>query len=150
MAKIGIFEEAPQKWFRFDADTEVLLQHIDKGRVNTILMQGAEAAKKMKAKAGDMQDIMLGKAAVFGWRNTERHDEPGFLLPDGSPIPFTPENRNRLMTKSKLFSDFVYRVCTDERQFLEQEAPALEPEDLKDLDELLEELEKEEETPGNE
>lgn len=149
MAKIGVFDEAPQKWFRYDMDTEVRLQYINKGAVNTILMQGAEVAKKMKARAGDMQDVLLGKAAVLGWRKIEDETHPGFLLPDGTPVAFTPENRNRFMTKSRNFSEWVYRICTDEMQFLPDEVPVLEVEDLKDVDALLEELALEEK-PGNE
>jgi len=149
MAKVGVFEEAPEKWFRYDSDTEVLLKHVPKSRVNTILMQGAEVARKMKAKAGDLQDIYLGKEAVRGWRKIDNHDEPGFLLPDGSPIPFVPENRNKLMTKSKRFSEFVYGTCTDENKYLEDEFPQLDGEDLKELDDLLGELQKDEDIPGN-
>jgi len=149
MAKVGIFDEAPRKWFKYDSDTEVLLQYIEKGKVNTILMQGAEAAKKMKAKSGDVQDIFLGREAVFGWRKAGTETEPGFLLPDGTPLPFSAENRNRLMTKSKRFSEFVFRVCTDELQFLEEDLPDLAGDDLKGLDDLLQELGKEEEAPGN-
>lgn len=149
MGKVGVFEEAPKKWFKYDSDTEVQLQYIEKGRVNTILMQGAEAAKKMKAKSSDVQDIFLGREAVFGWRKIDTDGEPGFMLPDGTAFPFHAENRNRLMTKSKRFAEFVFRICTDEIQFLEEELPELSGDDLKGLDEILAELGQEEDLPGN-
>lgn len=148
MAKIGVFEGEQKRWFRYDSDTEVLLKYIDKGRVNTILIQGAETAKKMKANPSDMQDILLGKEAIFGWRKIGNHEEPGFLLPDGTPAPFTPDNRNRFMTKSKRFSEFVYATCTNENKFLDDEPLELSGEDLKDLDRLLDEI-GEEDLPGN-
>ncbi len=151
MAKIGVFEEAPQKWFKFDSDTEVLLKHIEKGRINAILLQGAEAAKKMSAKSSDVQDIFLGKEAVFGWRKVDAHKEPGFLLPDGSPLPFTAANRNLLMTKSKRFAEWVFNVCSNDLAYLDEDTPQLEAGDLKGLDELLEELATtgDEDLPGN-
>jgi len=151
MAKIGVFEEAPQKWFRFDADTEVLLKHIEKGRVNAILLQGAEAAKKMKARGSDVQDIFLGKETVFGWRKVDAHEEPGFLLPDGTPLPFTAANRNLLMTKNRRFAEWVFATSTNDLAYLDEDGPLLEASDLKDLDELLEELATtgEEDIPGN-
>ena len=149
MAKVGIFDTPPSKWFKFDSDTEVLLRHIDKGAVNTILMRGAAAAKTMKAKAGHVQDIFLGKEAVLGWRQVGDENKPGFLLPDGTPFPFSPENRNRLMTKSKRFSEWVFRLCSDDQQFLEEEPEELAGDDLKGLDDLLDELGNEEELPGN-
>ena len=147
MAKIGVFETSPRKWFPFDSDTEVNIEYIDKARVNTILMNGAEAAKKMKAKSGAIQDVYLGKAAVHGWRKVGGENHPGFLLPNGDPIPFSPENRNMLMTKSQQFSEFVYRTCTDENKFLEDDS-LLNGDDLVGLDELLLSLEKEEENLG--
>lgn len=141
MGKVGIFETPPQKWFKYDNDTEVLIQYIDKGKVNTILMNGAEAAKKMKAKPGILQDIFLGKAAVFGWRKIDDEAHPGFLMPDGTPIPFTDENRNRLITKNQRFSEWVYRICTDDMQFLDDEPVSdLDAADLSDIDEVLDRL----------
>ena len=150
MAKIGVFEEAPQKWFRFDTDTEVLLQYIEKGHINTILLQGAEAAKRMKAKGSDVQDIFLGKEAVFGWRKVGNEKDPGFMLPDGTPLPFTTANRNLLMTKNRRFAEWVFNVCSNDLSFLDEAAPQLDGQDLKGLDDLLEEMAKEEEAPGNE
>lgn len=146
--KIGIFETPPQKWFAFDKDTEVLIQYIEKSALNDILMNGADAAKKMKAKVGAVQDIFLGKAAVSGWHKIENHDEPGMLLPNGDPLPFSPENRNLAITKSQRFSEFVYRTATDETNFLDNDLPELDADDLKGLDAILEEFGKEGQ-PGN-
>jgi hypothetical protein len=147
--KVGIFETPPQKWFPYGADVEVLLQFLEKETVNDILMKGAEAAKKMKAKPTHVQDIFLGKSAVLGWRNPSDHDQPGLSLPDGKPLPFTPENRNLLIAKSQRFSEFVYRTCTDETKFLDDDLPQLDAGDLRGLDDLLSEMAKEEK-PGNE
>lgn len=147
--KIGIFETPPQKWFPFDKDTEVLIGYIEKSQLNDILLKGADAAKKMKAKSGAVQDIFLGKAAVFGWRQIENHDQPGMLLPDGSPLPFSPENRNLAITKSQRFSEFVYRTATDETNFLDNDIPELDADDLKGLDAILDAFSKEDEQPGN-
>lgn len=146
--KIGIFDTPPQKWFLFDKDTEVLIQYIEKAKLNNILLQGAEAAKKMKAKAGAVQDIFLGKAAVFGWRKTTDHEQPGMLLPNGDPLTFTPENRNLAITKSQRFSEFVYRIATDETKFLDDDLPELDADDLKELEDVLLEFGKEEQV-GN-
>lgn len=147
MAKIGVFQTNPRKWFPYDSDTEILIEYLDKSRVNTILMNGAESAKKMKAKSSPIQDVFLGKAAIHGWRNTKDENHPGLLLPNGDPIQFTPENRNMLMAKSQQFSEFVYRTCTDENNFLEEES-LLNGDDLQGLDELLNSLNKEEEDLG--
>lgn len=148
MAKIGIFEKAQRKWFPYDSDTEVQIEYIDKGRINTILMKGAEAAKKLKGKSSPIQDIFLGKAAVHGWRKIGDENHPGLLMPNGDPIPFTPENRNMLMAKSQRFSEFVFRTCSDANEFIEDDE-LLNGEDLQGLDDLLDSLEKGEESLGN-
>lgn len=141
MAKVGLFDTPPRKKFQYDEDTEVLIEYISKARVNTILMKGAEAAKKVKATTSSLQDIFLGKSAVHGWNLIGDETKPGFALPDGTPLSFNPANRNLMMTKSQKFSEFVYRICTDETKFLETDS-LLEGEDLQGLEELLDDLEK--------
>jgi len=125
MAKVGIFETPPKKWFDFDPDTEVLIQHVDKEAMARLLKQAGEAAQKVKAKAGVVSDMFLGKAAVHGWRNKKDHDHPGLLLPGGDPLHFSPENRNTLMTRCREFSEFVFTTSTNAAGFLDDGANGL-------------------------
>lgn len=138
MAKIGVFNEAPQKYIQFDEDTEILLRYVDKEELAGLIRKANEISQKLKTQQNMAYDMFLGKKAVLGWRNIKDHNHPGLLLPGGEPISFTPENRNMLMTKSRDFSEFVFQKCTDASLFL-----ASAPEELVDgttLEKLLEDM----------
>lgn len=80
--------------------------------------QIGEVSQKLKTPQSTAYDMFLGKKAVVGWRNIKDHNHPGLLLPGGAPIPFTAENRNMLMTKSREFSEFVFQKSTNASLFL--------------------------------
>jgi len=118
MAKVGIFEKAPQKWIQFDSDTEVLIEYVDKETLSKLIKQANEVSQKVKTPQGMAYDMFLGKKAVQGWRHSEKHDLPGFVLPSGEPLYFNAENRNTLMTKYREFSEFVFQKSTTAALFL--------------------------------
>ena len=144
MAKVGIFDAPPRKWFPYDADTEVDLEFISKERMNKILTKAEAAAKKMGSPQALVYDMFLGKAAVQGWRHIDQEknpDHPGLLLPNGNPLHFSEGNRNLLMRGCAEFSGFVYRTCTGSAHFLDED---LVVDDQKTLDELIAEADLEE------
>jgi hypothetical protein len=139
MAKIGIFETPPQRYFNYDEDTEVLLEFISKERMGTIIAKADEVAKKMKMPQSKVYDMFLGKAAVLGWRHKDQENmahHPGLVLPSGAPLVFSSDNRNLLMKACTEFSGFVFGRCTNSSLFLDREETAGE-EDL-DLATMLE------------
>ena len=138
MAKVGIFETPPRKWFPYDTDTEVELEFISKERMSKLIKQADDAAKKIKGTASIIYDMFLGKAAVYGWRNINQDKfpgDPGLKLPGGTALPFNENNRNLLMKSCSEFSTFVFRTCTDSANFLDA-VPDSGLEDLT-LDELV-------------
>ena len=144
MAKVGLFDAPPRKWFPYDSDTEVELEHISKDRMNKIVNKAEDAAKKTGSAQGMIYDMFLGKAAVHGWRHIDQAQNPGhpgLLLPNGNPLCFSDDNRNLLMKGCAEFSGFVYRTCTGSLNFLEED-PVVD--DQKTLNELLAEADLEE------
>jgi hypothetical protein len=139
MARVGIFTSAPRKYFKYDSDTEVQLEYIDKKTLDKVIKQANEAAQKVKTPQGMVYDMFLGKKAVHGWRKMTDHDHPGLLLPDGTQIPFIPANRNMMMTDSRDFSEFVFRNATNAAAFLD-ETPLDLVDDPATLETLLESL----------
>lgn len=140
MAKVGIFEAAPQKWFPFDADTEVLVEYVDKETLSKLIKQANEVSQKVKTPQGVAYDMFLGKKAVIGWRKSDDHGHPGFILPNGSALPFTAENRNMLMTRYREFSEFVFQKSTTASLFLSDD-PDMVATDPATIEKLLEEYE---------
>ncbi|MEA5113215.1 MAG: hypothetical protein VB050_04240 [Geobacteraceae bacterium] len=138
MAKIGLFEKTPERWFDFDNDTEVLLKHVSKEALAALMEKAEKVSKKTGIKPAVAYDVFLGRAAVLNWRKKDDHDHPGFLLPDGALFNFTPENRDRLMRLYREFSSFVFTNSTLATGFLENDA--IEPvtdDDLFGLEDLI-------------
>jgi hypothetical protein len=121
MARVGIFEKPPRKYFKYDTDTEVELEFIDKKTLDAVIKSANEAAQKVKTPQGMVYDMFLGKKAVHNWRRINDHTHPGLLLPNGEAIAFTSANRNMMMTGSRDFSEFVFRNATNATGFLDDE-----------------------------
>jgi hypothetical protein len=131
MAKLGIFTESPQRWLQFDEDTEVLLSYLKKEQA----LQLSKDVDKILSQTGSDRTVVwnqkLGALVVHGWRNMKNHDAPGFTYPDGSPIPYTPENRDLLMRSCREFSIFVGENTIDPKIFMEIEQTLAEAEGIK-------------------
>lgn len=142
MAKVGIFDTPPQKWFKYDDDTEVLIQFVDKDAMAKLVRSGEDAAKKLKEDSNVLLDVFLGKKAVLDWRHVDQEKcpgHPGLVLPDGSPIPFNGENRNMLMRRCSAFARFVLAKAATESGFLEDQ-PLTLADDNTTLETLLDEM----------
>jgi len=148
MARIGIFEEPPKKWFMYDSDTEVLISYVDKAALAKLVRSADEAARKLKENPDTVLDIFLGKAAVHSWRKEKDHDHPGLTLPNGAAIPFTNENRNKLMRHCAPFSSFVLAKSTSPAGYLDETEPTLGDDDTT-LEKLLDEFELDGSEPKN-
>jgi len=118
MAELDIFKEAPEKWFPYDADTEVLIQYQGKKVLNKILSKASEVERKTGAPGASraIANKLTGRVAVKGWRKKTDHDHPGLTI-SGEPVPFTPANIDMLMTESTDFSSFVNHKCVESDAF---------------------------------
>jgi hypothetical protein len=116
MAEIGLYEEGRRKWLPYDEDTEVCIELLSKEQVRQINQKAAKAGKR----AGEMGDKLLGRAAVKGWRKTDDHEHPGFMV-KGIPFQFDQENLDTLMTRNTDFSAFVNKNCLNEDAFIEED-----------------------------
>ena len=141
MAKVGIFSTPPEKHFLYGGDTEILIRYINKEELSKIIQKSDSVAKKLGANNSSLYDIFLGRAAVLGWRKQDDHEHPGLEMPDGSAIPFTDENRDKMMKRCREFAAFVLRYATDSQGFLENGVilDDLNDEDLKGLETLIKE-----------
>lgn len=75
-------DEGRKRTFTFDAEFEV----VDQSEINTYL-----EALQSSVEAGRVieKDVDLADRRMVGWRHVQ--------LPDGQPLPVTPENRRRLI-----------------------------------------------------
>lgn len=132
MAKLGIFtDESPKKWLQFDEDTEVSVSYLKKEEA---LQLSKDVDKIVNRTGGDRTVVWnqkLGERTVHGWRKMKDHDQPGFTYPDGTPIPFSAENRDLLMKSCREFSIFVGENTIDAKVFMEIEAQPLAREAIK-------------------
>lgn len=129
MAQVAIFEEKVKRWVRFDEDTEVFLEYLDKSAARVL----NKDVDKIVARTGsDWQKIWeqkVGEKTVFGWRHIDQKknpDHPGILLPGGAPLHFSAENRDLMMRSCREFSMFVGSTTIDASIFLEQQQEAEE------------------------
>lgn len=118
MAELDIFKESPQKWFSFDDDTEILIEHQGKKVLNKISAKAFEIERKTgtPGSAHIVSNKLTGRAAVKGWRKKIDHSHPGLTL-GGEPLAFTPANIDMLMTESSDFSYFVNTKCVESNSF---------------------------------
>jgi hypothetical protein len=143
MAKVGLFAAPPKKWFQFDEDTEVLIEHADKEDLSELTKKAEEKSRKFKANAAVLYDIFFGRKKLHGWRKIKEHNHPGLLSPeDGAPIEFTPQNRDKMMMKCQDFSSFVFQKSINATNFIGDNE--VEEGEEKDLETLLDRLDEEE------
>lgn len=118
MADLGIFDEPTHKWIQYDEDTEVQVRHIGKEELRKINLKAAKTAKLTGVDSVAINNKMVGRAAVLGWRKINDHNHPGLTM-KRQPLPFTPENIDMLMRRSLEFSNFVNENCLDSKLFLD-------------------------------
>jgi len=140
MAKMGVFQTAPRKWFPYDEDSLVLIEYINKERIGKLIEKSQKSAQALKASQSIVYDVFFGKEAVHGWKHGIKENHAGLLLPNGTPIEFTPENRNMLMRGCREFSDFVFLTATSAKNFLEDNEEDPDAKGLDGLDEFMENM----------
>lgn len=116
MAELDIFDVAPEKYFPYDDDSEVLIQYQGKEVLSSIVRKAEEIERKTRVPAKDIANKLTGRKAVKHWRKTTDHEHPGLTI-GGKAVEFTPANIDMLMTKSIDFSNFVNQKCIDSRAF---------------------------------
>ena len=89
----------------------VTLRYMSQERTKAILKKctkgGFDSRTHQASSATDNDKFVAewGAWAVVGWR--------GFVDKDGNELPFTPEERDKLMRYHKKFSAFVFAVADD-------------------------------------
>lgn len=126
MARLGLFEGKQQKYMDFDSDTEVLIAFLDKEQIMAIRKKGSKQARLSGGDEDVITNRLIGEAACLGWRKKTDHNHPGLLTSTGVAIPFSNENRDMLMKKSREFSNFVNDAAMDSIAFLEDETDPAE------------------------
>lgn len=121
MARLGLFSTEKKRTVQFDADTEVLIKHIDKEALSELSRKANKAARLSGGDAKEIFNQRLGRAAVLCWRKIDDHSHPGLIV-DDQPFPFNETNLDLLMKKSLEFSAFVNEEATDSVQFLDDVA----------------------------
>lgn len=103
-------------WAGFGEDAEVLLRYISRDELDRIRRRVTKQIFKrgqMFEDTDSMQfNVLLGRAAVRGWRN---------ITVGGKPFQFSPENCDLLMNRSYEFSDFINEKCVEISAFIEEE-----------------------------
>ena len=120
MGKVAIFDDEQVRTFEFDEDTDVDLLFLTK---EDALKLSKEVEKIVNRTGGDFSVIWnqkLGEKVIRGWRNRFNADHPGFVMPDGAPIQFTPENRDMMMKRNREFSLFVGENAVNAKEFIDR------------------------------
>jgi len=131
MAKVAIFDDTLQKWIEYDEDTEVLIQYLPKEAAKELSAKVDKIVNRTGSPWAQVWEQKIAEAAVKGWRQMGNHSHPGFVLPDGSPIPFTPENRDMMMKRCREFSTFVTDNAIDAKIFMEISTKPAEAAEIK-------------------
>jgi hypothetical protein len=122
VAKLALFDVAQDKWLEFDQDTDLCIEYLDKEAAGEL----SKAVDKLCVRTGGdrmaVWNQKLGERCLKGWRKRADTGNPGLTFPDGSPIPFTPENRDMLMKRCREISLFVNENAVNPGIFLDQQA----------------------------
>lgn len=118
MAQVAIFDEEQIKTFEFDEDTDVELAYLTKEDAAKLNRNVEKIVNRTGADWALVWNQKLGERVVRGWRNRTKPDHPGFTLPDGTPLSFTPENRDMMMKRCREFSLFVGENTVNAKEFL--------------------------------
>ncbi len=108
-------------WVRF-MDAEVLVRYVSLEELQRIGKKATRREWDGKHRPLETMDALeanrlLGRAAVRGWKG---------LTVDGAEFPFSPENRDLLMTRWSDFAKFVGDACTDLQALAGEERRRLE------------------------
>jgi len=122
MAEAGFFEEEVTRWVKYQEDTEVLLCFVDREALVAINEKAEAISRKVKdpTAISHITKRELGRTIVKGWRKINDHSHPGFTIA-GKPLPFTPENLDRMVKKSVEFFSFISREGSNPATFLQEE-----------------------------
>jgi len=118
MAKVAIFTEEQIKTFEYDEDTDVDLKYLTKEEAQELNKKVDKIVNRAGSDWAKVWNQVLGEAVVRGWRNRFDPDQPGFTLPDGTPLPFNAENRDMMMKSCREFSLFVGENTVNATEFL--------------------------------
>ena len=120
MAKLAIFTDDQIRSFDFDEDTCVDLKYLTKDAALKLNKDVEKIVNRTGADWSVVWNQKLGEAVVVRWYHRTIDGHPGFTLPDGTPIPYTPDNRDMLMRHCREFSLFVGENSVAAKEYLER------------------------------
>ena len=121
MAKIGLFSGSREQWVPFDQDTEFLIKFLPLSERRSIAERAEAAAARTRRNRSLVVAQQIGRVACLGWRHITKPGHPGLTCPDGTPIPFTPENLDMLMEHVSEVNNFILEACADSATYLDQD-----------------------------
>lgn len=119
MAKVAIFEESPLRWLEFDEDTDIALEYLSKEEGTALNKDVEKIVNRTGSDWASVWNRKLGERVVKGWRNRNDTSQSGLTFPNGTPIPFTPENRDMMMKSCREFALFVGENAINAKVFLD-------------------------------
>lgn len=131
MARCAIFDDEQVRTLEYDEDTDVSLVFLTKEEAVKLNKEVDKIVQRTGSEWSLIWNQKLAERCVRGWNHRTNPDHPGFVMPDGSPIPFTPENRDMMMKRNREFSLFVGQSVVDSGLFLEMKEKAQEKEEIK-------------------
>ncbi len=118
MAKVAIFDDEQVKVFEYDDDTNVELAYLSKEEAQELSKKVDQIVSRTGSLWSKVWNQKLGERVVKRWFHRTNPDHPGLTLPNGTPIAFTPENRDMMMIRCREFSLFVGENTTSAKEFL--------------------------------
>ena len=131
MARVAIFDEEQIKTFEYDADTNVDMAYLTKEEAVKLNKDVDKIVSRTGSDWSLVWNQKLGERVVKGWHHRTDSNHPGFVMPDNSPIPFTPENRDMMMKRNREFSLFVGQNAVDAQIFLDMKKDAQDKKETK-------------------
>lgn len=131
MAKCAIFDDEQTKVIEYDADTDVVLAYLTKEEAVKLNKDVEKIVSRTGADWSLVWNQKLGERVVKGWYNRFDANHPGFVMPNGTPIQFTPENRDMMMKRNREFSLFVGQNTVDAQVFLDLKEEAKDKQEAK-------------------
>jgi hypothetical protein len=131
MGKVAIFDEEQVKTFEYDEDTDVTLSYLTKEEAVKLNKEVDKIVARTAADWTLVWNQKLGERVIKGWNHRTNRDHPGFIMPNGTPIPFNPVNRDMMIKRNREFSLFVGHNAVDPQVFLELKEETQESQEVK-------------------
>ena len=131
MGKCAIFSDEQIKTIEYDEDTDVILAYLTKEEAVKLNKEVEKIVNRTGSDWSLNWNQKLGERVIKGWKHRTDPGHPGFVMPDNTPIDFTPANRDMMMRRNREFSIFVGQNAIDCQLFLDLKDEAAEKAEIK-------------------